>query len=263
VAVLAAVGVLVTGCSSDDEDSGGVADPASLERTASDEEGLFADEPTSSERPLGDDSGRSGGDAEDQFDLDAPVVEPPAGGEAPAATEAPAGTEAPSEATAEAAADEAATESSATDSDGGLFGSETAPPTDEGDEARFEDNTFRDYGYRDFVLAGDDPMSTFALDVDTGSYTVTRRWLDEGSLPPIESVRPGSTSTPSTTTTGLLDAGSTSRSTEARHRSTTTTTWSGWESRARSSRTRTGARRRSPSSSTHPARWTATIDSGS
>ena len=33
-------------------------------------------------------------------------------------------------------------------------------------------------------------MSTFALDVDTGSYTVTRRWLDEGSLPPIESVRP-------------------------------------------------------------------------
>jgi Ca-activated chloride channel family protein len=184
VAVLAAVGVLVTGCSSDDDDSGGVADPASPEQTASDEEGLFADEPTSSERPLDDDSSRSGGDAEDRFDADAPAVEPPAGGEAPA------GTEAPAEATAEAAADEAATESSATDSEGGLFGSDTAPPSDDGDDARFEDNTFRDYGYRDFVLAGDDPMSTFALDVDTGSYTVTRRWLDEGSLPPIESVRP-------------------------------------------------------------------------
>ena len=30
----------------------------------------------------------------------------------------------------------------------------------------------------------DDPLSTFALDVDTGSYSVARRWLDEGTLPP-------------------------------------------------------------------------------
>lgn len=40
------------------------------------------------------------------------------------------------------------------------------------------------------VAAADDPLSTFALDVDTGSYSVGRRFLDEGSLPPHESVRP-------------------------------------------------------------------------
>ena len=58
------------------------------------------------------------------------------------------------------------------------------------DTDRTRDNTFEDYGYRDFVAAADDPLSTFALDVDTGSYSIARRWLDEGTLPPRESVRP-------------------------------------------------------------------------
>ncbi len=75
-----------------------------------------------------------------------------------------------------------------TTADGGLFDEpdqpEATPP------ARDEDNVFAHYGYRDFVETRDDPLSTFALDVDTGSYTVGRRWLDEGRLPPIESVRP-------------------------------------------------------------------------
>ena len=79
------------------------------------------------------------------------------------------------------------------DSSGGLFDEEPATDTvdseDSGD-GRFDDNRFEDYGYRDFVAAADDPLSTFALDVDTGSYTVGRRFLDEGSLPPRESVRP-------------------------------------------------------------------------
>lgn len=60
-----------------------------------------------------------------------------------------------------------------------------APP----DPARLEDNRFQFYGYREFIDAAGDPLSTFALDVDTGSYTVARRWLDEGVLPPPEAVR--------------------------------------------------------------------------
>ncbi len=70
--------------------------------------------------------------------------------------------------------------------DGGLFGEDQAPD----EEGRFEDNRFEDYGYRDFVDVARDPLSTFALDVDTGSYSIGRRFLDEGSLPPRESVRP-------------------------------------------------------------------------
>ena len=69
---------------------------------------------------------------------------------------------------------------------GGLFDE----PRRDDDAARFDDNRFEDYGYRRFVDTDDDPVSTFALDVDTGSYTVTRRWLDEGALPPPEAVRP-------------------------------------------------------------------------
>ncbi|MCP3913755.1 MAG: VWA domain-containing protein [Actinomycetia bacterium] len=67
----------------------------------------------------------------------------------------------------------------------GLF----APPEVEPDNSRLEDNTFEDYGIRDFVDTDLDPLSTFALDVDTGSWTVGRRWLTEGVLPPAESVR--------------------------------------------------------------------------
>ncbi len=77
----------------------------------------------------------------------------------------------------------------ATDDDG-PFQDESVPDEPPGDEDRFDDNRFEDSGYRDFVGAADDPLSTFALDVDTGSYTVGRRFLDEGSLPPRESVRP-------------------------------------------------------------------------
>ncbi|MCP3936538.1 MAG: DUF3520 domain-containing protein, partial [Actinomycetia bacterium] len=67
---------------------------------------------------------------------------------------------------------------------GGFFA-----PQEEPDPERLEDNTFEDYGVRPFVDASMDNLSTFALDVDTGSYTVTRRWLDEGVLPDPDSVR--------------------------------------------------------------------------
>ncbi len=58
----------------------------------------------------------------------------------------------------------------------------------EGDR-RLENNTFEFYGVRSFVETERDPLSTFALDVDTASYSITRQWLDSNTLPPFESVR--------------------------------------------------------------------------
>ncbi len=46
-----------------------------------------------------------------------------------------------------------------------------------------------DYGINDFVSAEDDHLSTFAVDVDTASYTMTRRNLTTGYLPPEAAVR--------------------------------------------------------------------------
>lgn len=48
---------------------------------------------------------------------------------------------------------------------------------------------FTDYGTGARVLAADDPLSTLSIDVDTGSYTIARRKLAEGVLPPPEAVR--------------------------------------------------------------------------
>jgi len=51
------------------------------------------------------------------------------------------------------------------------------------------DNYFRDYGVNPFVYAYEDHLSTFALDVDTASYSVARSYVMDGNLPPAESVR--------------------------------------------------------------------------
>ena len=51
------------------------------------------------------------------------------------------------------------------------------------------DNSFQDYGVNPFVDASRDHLSTFALDVDTASYAMTRRYLADGNLPPMEAVR--------------------------------------------------------------------------
>jgi Ca-activated chloride channel family protein len=52
-----------------------------------------------------------------------------------------------------------------------------------------EDNTFVDAGTSDFVSAEEDALSTFALDVDTGSFSVARTLLRQGELPPPASIR--------------------------------------------------------------------------
>ncbi len=49
--------------------------------------------------------------------------------------------------------------------------------------------SFRSAGVNPFVDAEEDPVSTFGLDVDTASWTVVRRHLDDGRLPPPEAVR--------------------------------------------------------------------------
>ena len=41
----------------------------------------------------------------------------------------------------------------------------------------------------DFLKAIDNPLSTFSIDVDNASYTNSRRYIDNGSLPPIDAVR--------------------------------------------------------------------------
>ncbi|MFZ5859097.1 MAG: vWA domain-containing protein [Chloroflexota bacterium] len=51
------------------------------------------------------------------------------------------------------------------------------------------DMFFEDYGVNPSIDTEDDNLSTFALDVDTGSYTIMRNYLNEGNLPPSDSVR--------------------------------------------------------------------------
>ena len=55
--------------------------------------------------------------------------------------------------------------------------------------AAFDNVFFKDYGTNPFIDTEDDHFSTFGMDVDTASYSVTRRYLRDGLLPPPESVR--------------------------------------------------------------------------
>jgi Ca-activated chloride channel family protein len=59
------------------------------------------------------------------------------------------------------------------------------PPNDQ----PYADVFFEEYGVNPFVDTEDDHFSTFAVDVDTAAYTVMRRYVTDGYLPPDESVR--------------------------------------------------------------------------
>ncbi len=48
---------------------------------------------------------------------------------------------------------------------------------------------FQDYGVNGFVESAQDALSTFAVDVDTGSYTLARSYLNDGLLPPTAAIR--------------------------------------------------------------------------
>jgi Ca-activated chloride channel family protein len=53
----------------------------------------------------------------------------------------------------------------------------------------YHDVFFENYGVNPFIDTEDDPLSTFGLDVDTGSYTITRRYLRDGFLPSKDAIR--------------------------------------------------------------------------
>ncbi|KQL46338.1 hypothetical protein AN963_15360 [Brevibacillus choshinensis] len=55
--------------------------------------------------------------------------------------------------------------------------------------SRTDSMYFKNYGTNPFISTDEDNLSTFAADVDTGSYTVTRSYIQEGSLPPPDAVR--------------------------------------------------------------------------
>ena len=48
---------------------------------------------------------------------------------------------------------------------------------------------FQAHGTNPFIDTEDDAFSTFGMDVDTASYSITRRYLRDGNLPPPEAVR--------------------------------------------------------------------------
>ena len=72
---------------------------------------------------------------------------------------------------------------------------EVEADVDNDDEAMPEepadDMFFQNYGVNPFVDASEDNLSTFAMDVDTASFTLARSYLlDYSQLPPIEAIRP-------------------------------------------------------------------------
>jgi len=61
--------------------------------------------------------------------------------------------------------------------------------TDNVNDAAFDAMFFRNYGVNPFVDTDEDHLSTFAVDVDTGSYTLCRSYLNSKNLPPKDAVR--------------------------------------------------------------------------
>ncbi|MBN1287418.1 MAG: von Willebrand factor type A domain-containing protein [Anaerolineae bacterium] len=61
----------------------------------------------------------------------------------------------------------------------------------EPDKSAPPDMFFEDYGVNPLLDTEDDHLSTFAMDVDTASYTLARSYLlDYGQLPPADAIRP-------------------------------------------------------------------------
>ncbi len=56
-------------------------------------------------------------------------------------------------------------------------------------DAAYHDVFFKGHGVNPFIDTEDDNLSTFGMDADTASYSVTRRYLNDGHLPPPEAVR--------------------------------------------------------------------------
>ena len=68
-------------------------------------------------------------------------------------------------------------------------GFNTIGGTDTVNDSDYDLTFFQHYGVNPFIDTEDDHLSTFAIDVDTASYTVARRFLDDGNLPDQNAVR--------------------------------------------------------------------------
>ena len=56
-------------------------------------------------------------------------------------------------------------------------------------QTEFNTESYDNINENGFKKAGDDPLSTFSIDVDAASYSNVRRFLNEGKLPPAGAVR--------------------------------------------------------------------------
>ena len=56
-------------------------------------------------------------------------------------------------------------------------------------DAAYDLTFFKHYGVNPFIDTEDDHLSTFAIDVDTASYTVARKFVQDGNVPNPDSVR--------------------------------------------------------------------------
>ena len=106
----------------------------------------------------------------------------PAAQSAPAATSAPAAAY-PASAAAQPTAEVMASEGPQAEGFNNIGGTATV------NDAPYDLVFFQHYGVNPFIDTEDDEFSTFAIDVDTASYTVTRKFLDDGFLPDQNSVR--------------------------------------------------------------------------
>jgi len=61
--------------------------------------------------------------------------------------------------------------------------------TDNPNDGAYDLTFFENYGVNPRIDTRDDAFSTFAVDVDTGSYTIGRRWIRDGNLPDKDGVR--------------------------------------------------------------------------
>ncbi len=85
----------------------------------------------------------------------------------------------------------AAEQAQAAVADSAYFTAPTAPPPPVATGHAAQPNTERYAAIADngIVRAAEQPVSTFSIDVDTGSYSNVRRFLAQGSLPPKDAVR--------------------------------------------------------------------------
>lgn len=77
---------------------------------------------------------------------------------------------------------------------GGRASDPRSPPPSHGgtdlvNDEDYDLQFFKSHGVNPFIDTDDDCLSTFAADVDTGAFTICRKFLDDGHLPKSEAVR--------------------------------------------------------------------------